>query len=185
LIPEFEDAALKYDKFDIALLVVMVVFLGAAGMLLSAASPVSAPAQNRALERALATQARLLFIQNTYAPVEALTRAGRHQEALLKLEELSGRFPGEAHGLLLKAASLAALGAEAPAIASYAAAVRLQGEYVDQKSPLSHRDEIERLTKSVAPAVASKLKSQPDDPGLKQTQRDLNYLKSRLAGGCE
>lgn len=157
----------------------------AVGLLLTAGDRPVATAPSRALERALTTQARLLFIQNTYGPVEALVKAGRQQEALLKLEELAGRYPGEAHGLLLKASLLAALGAQDQAVASYAAAVRLQGEYVDQKSPLSRRDEIARLTESGLATALPRLKSQPGDVALKQTVRDLYYLKSRLAGGCE
>lgn len=164
----------------------LLALLLAAGLLLTAGTdPAGGPAQSKALERSLATQARLLFIQNTYGPVETLAREGRQQEALLKLEELASRYPGEAHGLLLKASLLATLGAQAQAVASYAAAVRLQGEYVDQKSPLSRRDEIARLTETGLATYVLQLKARPDDASLKQTVRDLYYLKSRLAGGCE
>jgi len=180
------ESVLKLDGFDKLLIALLVLLLTAVGLIASTGSrQTDAPVQRRVLERSLATQARLLFIQNTYGPVELLVKEGRHQEALLKLEELFNRYPGEAHGLLLKASAQAALGAQAQAIASYAAAVRLQGEYVDQKSPLSRREEIARLTESGMATIAPQLTAQPGNAALKQTLRDLYYLKSRLAGGCE
>ena len=176
---------LKTDIFDKLLVVAILLLLTAVGMLLlSPRSPVDS-AQGKAMERTLKTQARLLFIQNTYGPVETLIKEKRFQEALLKLEELAGRYPGEAHGLLLKASALAALGAEAQAVSNYAAAVRMNGEYVDQKSPLSRRDELSRLMASGLAKFVPQSKSQPDNPSLKQVVLDLYYLKSRLAGGCE
>jgi predicted Zn-dependent protease len=180
------ESGLKFDGFDKLHISFLVLLLVAVGTVLTTGSrQADAPVQNRALERALSIQARLLFIQNTYGQVESLLQEGRHQEALLKLEELASRYQGEAHGLLLKAVAQAALGAQGPAISSYAAAVRLQGEYVDHKSPLSRRAEIIQTTENGLAIFTQKLKAQPGDVALKQTLRDLYYLKSRLAGGCE
>ncbi len=180
------ELTLKTDGFDKILSAVLLVLLVVAVAMLLADSPVPGGASNsKVLERTLKTQARLLFIQNTYQPVELLLKENRSQEALLKLEELAVRFPGEAHGLLLKASVLAKLGADAQAASSYAAAVRQNGEYVDQKNPLSRRDEISKLTENGLVKYVPLSKSQPGDVALKQVVRDLYYLKSRLAGGCE
>lgn len=180
------ELTLKADGFDKILSAVLLALLVVAAAMLLADSRVSGVAPNsKVLERTLKTQARLLFIQNTYQPVELLIKENRSQEALLKLEELAVRFPGEAHGLLLKASVLARLGADAQAASSYAAAVRQNGEYVDQKNPLSRREEIIKLTESGLAKFVPQSKSQPGDVSLKQVVRDLYYLKSRLAGGCE
>lgn len=158
---------------------------GSTYLLMSGGTAADQPLKNKALERGLAAQARLLFQQNAYGPVESLMKEGRTAEALLKLEELSARYPGEAYGLALKGKMLAESGAQSQAIASYAQAVRLNGEHVDKNSPLSRREEISRLVDSGLTTFLPKIKAQPADLSLKQTIRDLYYLKSRLAGGCE
>ena len=177
---------LKTDRFDKVLVILLLGLLAAAGSLLlhGVRTPV-AKVPDKAQVRALQTQARLLFLQSTYGAVEQLIAEKRWSEALLKLEELAGRYPTEAHGAMLKGTVLAALGADAQAIASYAAAVRMDGTYVDRQSPFSRRDELARQTTAGLAKFASQGKSQPADPALRQVLRDLHYLKSRLAGGCE
>jgi hypothetical protein len=181
-----QEFPLKVDGFDKMLLILILGLLAASGVLLlhNARTPVE-KVNNKAMARALQTQARLLFLQNTYGPVESLISEKRWTEALLKLEELAGRYPGEAHGLLLKASVLAALGADAQAIASYAAAVRLDGTYVDRQSPFSRRAELDRQTVAGLAKFVPQNKMHADDPALRQVVHDLYYLKSRLAGGCE
>lgn len=176
---------LKTDLFDKGLLLLLVVVLAAVMLLLAAAPPATDTDRSGGQERVLQAQARLLFIQNTYAPVESLLKEGRLQEALLKLEELSRSYPSEAHGVLLKASVMAALGEQVQAVGSYAAAVRMNGDYVDQKSPLSRREELNRIMATGLSTFVPQSKAQPDNPTLKQVVRDLYYLKSRLAGGCE
>ena len=168
------------------LLILLLGLLVTAGsLLLHGALTPAAKVPNKVQMRALQTQARLLFLQNTYGSVEQLIAEKRWSEALLKLEELAGRYPTEAHGAMLKGTVLAALGADAQAIASYAAAVRLDGTYVDRQSPFSRRDELARLTSAGLAKFAAQGEGQSSDSAIPQILRDLHYLKSRLAGGCE
>lgn len=144
-----------------------------------------AQALDRTLERTLNYQARISLIRELYAPVETLRRGGEAQGALLKLAELEKRYPGEAHGQILKGEIQAELGARDEAIASYAAAVRLSGDYVDRDSPLSQRATIQRLVDAGLQEVGARLKAHPDNRSAAATMRQLYYLQSRLAGGCE
>jgi predicted Zn-dependent protease len=140
---------------------------------------------SRTLERDLADQARTAFIEKVYAPVLGLMEAAQYQEALLKLEELNRRYPGEAHGQILKGEILFRMGAPAEAAASFVAGVKLNGDYIDRNHPLSRRKVMVRLIDSSAAQFSDRLNSSPANPSLKLTVSNFNYLRSRLAGGCE
>lgn len=142
-------------------------------------------ALDQALERALAYQSRVALIRELYGPVETLVKAGQDQAALLKLTEIEKTYPGEAHGQMLKGEIQARLGALDEAVASYAAGVKLRGDYVDKKNPLSRRTEIGRVVESGLRTVSARQAANPDNRTAKATKKQLYYLQSRLAGGCE
>lgn len=140
---------------------------------------------DKALERAMTYQSRVALIRELYGPVEALLQAGQDQSALLKLTEIEKTYPGEAHGQMLKGSIQARLGAVDEAVASYAAGVKLRGDYVDKENPLSRRNEIAKLVESGLRTVSARLALNPDNRTAKATMKQLYYLQSRLAGGCE
>jgi tetratricopeptide (TPR) repeat protein len=117
--------------------------------------------------------------------VEELRRKGELQAALLKLDELARLYPGEAHGYILQAEILQQMGVIETALANYVAGIRLDGDYVDKKSPLSRREEISRFVTEAEGTIGSKAAANPSNRTLAVARKDLNYLKSRLAGGCE
>lgn len=144
-----------------------------------------AKALDQALARAITYQSRVALIRQLYGPVETLLQAGQDQSALLKLTEIEKTYPGEAHGQILKGSIQARLGALDEAAASYAAGVKLRGDYVDKENPLSRRDEIGRVVESGLRTVSGRLALSPDNRTAKATMKQLYYLQSRLAGGCE
>lgn len=145
----------------------------------------SSAAVDKALQREIAYQARSTFLQKLYAPVEVLWHDGDAQRALLKLEELARRYPGEAHGDILAGAILAELGAQEESVAKYVRAVRLNGDYVDERSPFSRRDEIGRAVEAGLERLVPRARAHPENPTLAAALKDVYYLQSRLAGGCE
>lgn len=140
---------------------------------------------SKSLERELAYRARVELISQLYAPVETLFKDGNNQSALLKLDELIRKYPTEAHGHILQGKILLEMGAFDEALASYTTGVKLNGDYVDAKSPLSRRDEIQRLVDTGMKNITQKSASNPGNSSLLSSRQKLNYLKSRLAGGCE
>ncbi len=140
---------------------------------------------DRAMERELADQARVALLQKLYGPVEELRRKGELQTALLKLDELARRYPGEAHGYILQGEILQQMGVMEQALASYVAGIKLNGEYLDRKSQLSRREEIDRLITEGERGIAGRAKANPTNRTLAMAMSNINYLKSRLAGGCE
>lgn len=144
-----------------------------------------ASGSGKALERELAYRARIGLIAQLYAPVESLRKEGNQQTALLKLDELIRKYPAEAHGHILQGEILLGMGAFDEAVSSYVAGVKLNGDYVDAKSPLSRRTEIQRLVDEGLKNIGQRAAVNPDNSSLAAARQKLNYLKSRLAGGCE
>lgn len=173
-----------YDRFlwiGIALVVVAIAMLPF--MQRDDAAQGTASQQSRAQEEQALADARRYLLRQRYEPVESLLQQGRSQQALLKLEELSRAFPGDAHAFILRGQILADLGAPAEAAASFAQGVRLDGSYVDKTSPLSRREAIGRLVDGIrAKAAASSAGAASTSPEM---THNLRYLQSRLAGGCE
>ncbi|MBE0503998.1 MAG: hypothetical protein IBX46_07680 [Desulfuromonadales bacterium] len=159
----------------------VLVVVRAAGSSESAGSKVL----DKAMERAMTYQSRVALIRELYGPVETLLQAGQDQSALLKLAEIEKTYPGEAHGQILKGSIQARLGAIDEAVASYATGVKLRGDYVDKENPLSRRTEIGRVVESGLQTVSARLAANPDNRTAQATMKQLYYLQSRLAGGCE
>lgn len=140
---------------------------------------------DKAAGREMAYRARIELVTRLYGPIDALRASGKGQHALLKLAELIRTYPGEAHGHILQGAILMDMGAFDEAVSSYTEGVRLNGDYIDKNSPLSRRGEIQRLVTDGLQQARERSLANPDNRSAAQTLQRLNYLKSRLAGGCE
>ncbi len=145
----------------------------------------SAAGPDKALERRMAYQARVDFIRKLYGPVESLRQAGDLQGALFKLDELNRLYPREAHGSILKGDILSRMGALEEATACYVEGVRLNGDYVDGKSPLSRRSEIQKVADEGLRVIGGRARANPGNRSIAVALNNVNYLRSRLAGGCE
>jgi len=140
---------------------------------------------DKAVEKQLAQQARAAFVQKVYAPVEELLAAGQPQAALLKLDELGRSYPGEPHGFILRGEILRRQGVLDQAINNYVQALKLDGDYLENNGPLSRRTEIRQLVAQGMRELVPRAQAHPDNRTLAVAVRDLHYLQSRLAGGCE
>lgn len=175
-----------FDKLCLLFLIIMVISLA---VLLytdvGTGSEKRAAKLDKVLERELANRARIELITTLYAPVENLRKEGHDQTALLKLDELIRKYPGEGHGHILQGEILLGMGAMDEAVSSYVEGVKLNGDYVDAKSPLSKRAEIKRLVEDGLKNTSQRATADPGNRTLAASRQKLNYLKSRLAGGCE
>lgn len=176
------------DTFDkITWLLLAVVIAALAGVLATnhGAGAGRAAGLGKAVEREMAYRARVELLARLYGPVEELRTAGNDQEALLRLNELIRSYPGEAHGYILRGEILRKMGALDEAVASFEEGVRLNGDYVDAQSPLSRRRAIEGLVAEGLAGIGGRAAANPGNRSLAASLRKVNYLKSRLAGGCE
>lgn len=177
---------MKFDRFDTILFLLLAVAVAGLAVQTVAALPGKATTvDTKTMERELATQARTALLDTLFAPVTAALQAGQYQEALLKLEEINVRYPGEAHGFILKGEILFRLDSPDGAAAALVRGVKLNGDYIDKRSPVARRVLIETLLAQSLPRTVAAYRSAPGNPALKEQLANLNYLKSRLAGGCE
>ncbi len=177
---------MKFDRFD----KILISLLAIAAVALLAYTAQSFPAkttaiESRSMERELASQARVGLLEKLYSPVTVALQNGQYQEALLKLEEVNIRYPGEAHGFILKGEILYRMGVLDGAAAGFIRGIKLSGDYIDKNSPFSKRDIIAILVEKSLPPAQTAYKNSHSNPALKENLSNLNYLKSRLAGGCE
>jgi len=177
---------MKLDRFDKILLSLLAITVVALVVYSARSFPEKTTAiETRSMERDLAAQARVGLLEKLYAPVTGAMQAGQKQEALLKLEEVNTRYPGEAHGFILKGEILYRMGILDGAAAGFVRGIKLNGDYIDKNSPFSKRNVIAILVEKSLPTALSAYKNSPSNPVLKENVANLNYLKSRLAGGCE
>ena len=177
------------DAFDkLCWLLLIVVMISLAALLYKnndAGGEKCVAVPGKALERELAYRARVELITQLYVPVENLRKEGNSQTALLKLDELIRKYPAEGHGHILQGEILLGMGALDEAVSSYVEGVKLNGDYVDAKSPLSRRAEIQSLVDERLKNIGQRASVNPGNRSLAASRQKVNYLKSRLAGGCE
>jgi predicted Zn-dependent protease len=175
------------DRFDQLLVCALAVVLVCTAVLLAGASPGpdAAAGASRQIEREIAYQARVAYLERSYAPVAALRDQGALAEALLKLEELQRKLPNEPHNDLLAGEILLRMGQFERAVESLAAAVRGNADYVDEASPLNRRELISAAVNEGLPLLRDRLRAHPDNATLARAVKDGYYLQGRLAGGCE
>jgi len=62
--------------------------------------------------------------------------------------------------------------------------VRLDGDFVDRKSALNRHAQLSQLVEAQLPQALERQRQNPE-AGAEQQVKQLYYLQSRLAGGCE
>jgi len=112
-----------------------------------------------------------------------LADTNRDPEPLLL--ELKGNFPGRHEVWALSARFAESEGREGEALTAYARAVRLQPDYLDEKSGLFLGKRIEALTGKIMTELMAARNSQGLDGTGKELLKTVYFLKRRLAGGCE
>lgn len=175
------------DRFDILLGVLLLACVITIGSLLIGGGSLATQqglTVDKAIEQELAYQAKVNFLDQLYAPVSDLQSLGKPEAALLKLDELSRRYPNEAHGELLRGEILLQLQAVPQALIHLSRAVRMNGDYVDQFSILSRRPLFERLLTEQLALFKAKTTTQSSST-LRVALQNLYYLQGRMAGGCE
>lgn len=177
------------DSFDKVIWLLLVLTLAAMGLLVARGRNGGDGKQvaglGKVVEREMACRARVELVGKIYRPVEELRQSGNNAAALLKLDELIRSYPGEAHGHILQGEILREMGAFDEAVASYVEGVKLNGDYLDAKSPLSRRKEIQQLVDEGVKSVGARAAANPGNRSAAASLQKVNYLKSRLAGGCE
>lgn len=116
---------------------------------------------------------------------EARILADTNRDPTPLLTELKDDFTGRHEVWALAGRYFESRKKEKDALLSYARAVRLQPDYLDERSGLFLGKRIEALTVKVMGDLAAVRSSRPLEKDDRQLLKSAYFLKRRLAGGCE
>lgn len=120
-----------------------------------------------------------------YQEVISYKKQGLYTEAMAKLKDIMKRYPEKPLSYVYMAELYLEQGKLGDAIHSYRRAVEMEPDYADKKTPLFIGDEIKNLVKESREKFGREKALRPKDKEVRKVLKDLYYLQSRLAGGCE
>lgn len=106
-------------------------------------------------------------------------------DARASLLTLQRRYPGRHEVWSLSGRYHEVLGEEAAAIISYARAIRLNGDYLDERSPICLAGRVEPLVDRSFLRLKDAKRNRKLTSGEKDLLDTVYFLRRRLAGGCE
>ncbi len=121
----------------------------------------------------------------TYKEVINLQKLGHYAEALTKLEEIIQSHPEKAQAYIYKAQLLNSQGNLVESIKMYRAAIEMEPDFVDKKSPLFVGNTVLKLIPEARSKLNREKKLKPGDKMITAALDNIYYLQRRIAGGCE
>jgi tetratricopeptide (TPR) repeat protein len=120
-----------------------------------------------------------------YQEVISYKNKGLHAEAMAELEDVIDKYPERPRSYVYLAQLYLEQGKLGDAIHNYRQAVEMEPDFVDERTPLFIGDKIKGLVTEGREKFAREKALKPEDKGVKLALKDIYYLQSRLAGGCE
>ena len=120
-----------------------------------------------------------------YQAVASFQKQGLYAEAMAKLEDVIEKYPERPRSYVYMAQLHLKQGKLADTIRDYRRAVEMEPDYVDERTPLFIGNEIKGLVEEAREKLSREKKLRPKDETVKIALKDIYYLQSRLAGGCE
>ena len=120
-----------------------------------------------------------------YQEVASYEKQGLYTEAMAKLKDIMKRYPEKSLSYVCLAQLYVDQGKLGDAIHSYRRAVEMEPDYVDERTPLFIGDNIKELVTEGREKFGREKALKPKDKEVRKALKDIYYLQSRLAGGCE
>ena len=120
-----------------------------------------------------------------YQEVASYKEQGLYTEAMAKLEDIRKKYPEKPMSYVYLAQLYLEQGRLADGIHNYRRAVEMEPDYVDERTPLFIGDKIKGLVTEGREKFGREKALKPKDKEVRKALRDIYYLQSRLAGGCE
>jgi tetratricopeptide (TPR) repeat protein len=120
-----------------------------------------------------------------YEEVISFKSKGLYTEAMAELRDVMARYPEKPRSYVYLAQLYLEQGKLGDAIHHYRQAVEMEPDYVDDRTPLFIGDKIKGLVTEGREKFAREKALKPKDKRIKMALKDIYYLQSRLAGGCE
>jgi tetratricopeptide (TPR) repeat protein len=120
-----------------------------------------------------------------YQEVISYKKQGLHTKAMAKLKDIMKRYPEKSLSYVYLAQLYLEQGELADSIHNYRRAVEMEPDYVDERTPLFIGDKIKELVTEGRQKLGREKALKPKDREIRKALKDVYYLQSRLAGGCE
>ena len=120
-----------------------------------------------------------------YEEVVSLKEQGHYPEAMAKLETIIKKYPEKSLSYVYLAQLYLEQGELRETIHNYRRAVEMEADYVDERTPLFIGNEIKKLVTEGREKFSREKALKPKDKEVRKALKDVYYLQSRLAGGCE
>ena len=120
-----------------------------------------------------------------YQEVTSYKKQGLHTKAMAKLKDIMKRYPEKSLSYVYLAQLYLEQGELADSIHNYRRAVEMEPDYVDERTPLFIGDKIKELVTEGREKLGREKALKPKDREVRKALKDVYYLQSRLAGGCE
>lgn len=120
-----------------------------------------------------------------YHEVVSLKDQGLYAEAIAGLNDIMKKYPENPLSYVYTAQLHLGQGNLGKGIHSYRRAVEMEPDYVDDRTPLFIGDEIRELVTEGREKFGREKELKPKDREVRKILKDIYYLQSRLAGGCE
>ncbi len=138
-----------------------------------------------AKEEKLSNNLQLEMDKKIYQEVINYKKQGLYAEATAKLKDIMKRYPEKPLSYLYMAELYLEQGKLGDAIHSYRRAVEMEPDYVDEKTSVFIGNKIKDLVKEGREKFGREKALRPKDREIRKILKDVYYLQSRLAGGCE
>jgi tetratricopeptide (TPR) repeat protein len=120
-----------------------------------------------------------------YQEIASYKEQGLYTEAMAKLEDIRKKYPEKPMSYVYLAQLYLEQGRLADGIHNYRRAVEMEPDYVDERTPLFIGDKIKELVIEGREKFGREKALKPKDKKVMKTLKDIYYLQSRVAGGCE
>lgn len=120
-----------------------------------------------------------------YQEVASYKEQGLYTEAIAKLEDIKKGYPEKSLSYVYLAQLYLEQGRLGDGIHNYLRAVEMEPDYVDERTPLFIGDEIKKVVEEGREKFGREKALKPEDKEVSNALKDVYYLQSRLAGGCE
>ena len=120
-----------------------------------------------------------------FKEVRAFQEQGDYQEAMAQAKDIMKSYPKKSMPYVYLARLHFKQGELRETIINYRLAVEMEPDYVDERTPLFLGEEIKQIVEEGREKFGREKVLKPEDSQVRNTLKDIYYLQSRLAGGCE
>jgi len=123
--------------------------------------------------------------ERLFKGARTLEEQGLYKEAVAQVEDIMKSYPEKSVPYVYLGRLHFKEGKLGESIINYRQAVEMEPDYVDERTPRFIGDEIKGIVEEGREKFGREKELKPEDKEVREALKDIYYLQSRLAGGCE